>query len=161
MEVDPFMPAYLEFSIDKFNFQTATDRYYNDEGVWAKLENNRVRIGISDFLQQRSGDVAFVELKPVGTQVAFRDEIAVIETIKVNISLSSPITGKVIELNSAMATSPEIINEDPYQAGWLMVIEPSAWEDDRRRLLAAQDYYDKIKEEAGREKGEENERTSQ
>jgi glycine cleavage system H protein len=91
------MPEYLETLVDKFTFKVATDRFYNPEGVWAKPEGTRIRIGLSDFLQQRSGDVAFAEIKPQGTMVAFSDEVAVIETIKVNISLTSPVSGKVVE----------------------------------------------------------------
>jgi len=145
------MTGYLEFAIDKFNFRTATDRFYTGEGVWAKLENDRVRIGISDFLQQRSGDVAFVELKPKGTEITFNAEIAVIETIKVNISLTSPITGKIIEVNPTMEVSPEVINQDPYEAGWLLLIEPADWDSDMKRLLGAQAYFSRIKAEAEQE----------
>ena len=64
------MPDFLETTVDKFTFKVAVDRFYNEEGVWAKEENGRVRIGLSDFLQQRSGDVAFAEIKPVGTALA-------------------------------------------------------------------------------------------
>ncbi len=89
------MSEFLETTVDKFTFKVATDRLYTAEGIWAKAEGNRVRIGLSDFLQQRSGDVAFAEVKAIGTEVAFGDEIAAIETIKVNISLSAPVTGKL------------------------------------------------------------------
>ena len=117
------MTEYLETTVDKFIFKVATDRFYNGEGVWAKAEGGLVRIGLSDFLQQRSGDVAFAEVKPAGTQLAVGDEVAVIETIKVNISLASPVSGKIVEVNPAMETAPEAINQDPYGAGWLAVIE--------------------------------------
>lgn len=88
------MPEFLELTVDKFTFKTTTDRYYNSEGVWALAEGNRVRIGLSDFLQQRSGDVAFAEVKPEGTVLALGDEVAVIETIKADISLPSPVAGR-------------------------------------------------------------------
>lgn len=145
------MTESLDFTIDKFTFRTATDRFYSDDGVWAKPENNRVRIGISDYLQQRSGDVAFAEIKPVGTTVAFGDELAVIETIKVNISLMSPVSGRVVEINPIMETSPEVINQDPYGAGWLVVIEAADWTFDLKHLLDPQAYFARIKLEAGLE----------
>jgi glycine cleavage system H protein len=151
IKVNKPMTEYLSFSIDKFTFKTATDRLYNDEGIWAKLENNHVRIGLSDFLQQRSGDVAFVELKPVGTEVYTSGEIAVIETIKVNISLTSPVTGKVIQVNSMMETTPEVINQEPYEGGWLLIMQPVDWEADVKRLLTPQAYFAKIKGEAEQE----------
>lgn len=149
------MPDYLETTVDKFIFKVATDRYYNDEGVWAQVQGKRVRIGLSDFLQQRSGDVAFAEVKPEGTQVACGDEIAVIETIKVNISLSSPVKGTVVKVNPAMETAPESINQDPYGEGWLAEIEIDDWEDDRTRLLDPQTYFTLMKAEAEGEVKEE------
>ena len=145
------MTEYLKFIIDKFTFQIATDRFYSGEGLWARLEQNLVRIGISDFLQQRSGDVAFAEFKPVGMKVAMGDEIAFIETIKVNISLTSPISGKVIEINPALELSPEVINQDPYETGWLIVIEPVDWYSEVKRLLNPQTYFARIKGEAEQE----------
>ena len=142
------MTEFLETVVGKFIFKVATDRYYNQEGVWAQIENHRVRIGLSDFPQQRSGDVAFAEVKPVGTALNFGDEIAVIETIKINISLSSPVTGKVVEVNPAMETTPEAINQDPYGAGWLAVIEATDWDADRVCLQDAQAYIIRMKTEA-------------
>jgi glycine cleavage system H protein len=121
------MPDFLELTVDKFVFRVATDRSYNKEGVWAKAEGDRVRIGLSDFLQQRSGDVAFAEVKPEETVLAFGDEIANIETIKVDIALPSPVSGKVVEVNPAMEDAPEAINQDPYEAGWLALIQASDW----------------------------------
>jgi glycine cleavage system H protein len=145
------MPEFLEDMVDKFTFKVATDRLYNAEGIWAKPEGNLVRIGLSDFLQQRSGDVAFAEVKPKGTDVAYGDEIATIETIKVNISLTSPVTGKVVEVNPAMSTSPEAINQDPFWAGWLAVVEAADWETDKANLLDPQAYFAKMKAEAEQE----------
>jgi glycine cleavage system H protein len=142
------MPEYLETLVDKFTFKVATDRFYNQEGVWAKPEGTHIRIGLSDFLQQRSGDVAFAEIKPQGKMVAFGDEVAVIETIKVNISLTSPVSGKVVEVNPVMETAPEAINHDPYGAGWLAVIEATGWETDRLQLLDSQSYFARMKAEA-------------
>ena len=145
------MTEFLETNVDKFIFRVATDRFYNGEGVWAKGENGRVRVGLSDFVQQRSGDVAFAEIKPVGTSLACGDEVAVIETIKVNIAFSSPVTGKVVEVNPAMADAPEAINQDPFGEGWLAVIESVDWAADRNRLLDPQLYFARMKTEAEEE----------
>lgn len=135
------MPDYLEATVDKFIFKVARDRYYTSEGVWAKPEGTRVRVGLSDFLQQRSGDVAFAGVKPAGTSLGFGDEIAVIETIKVNVSLASPVGGVVARANPAMSTAPEAVNQDPYGAGWLADIEATDWQADRLRLLDAEAYF--------------------
>jgi len=145
------MSDYLEFRVDKFVFKVAVDCLYSEEGVWVKLEEPYVRIGISDYLQQRSGDVAFVEVKPVDTVLVVGEEVAVIETIKVNISLTAPVTGKVIDVNPALGTSPEAINFDPYGAGWLVIIEATEWDTNLKQLMTPQAYCAKIKREAEQE----------
>lgn len=145
------MPEFLETTVDKFIFKVATDRYYSSEGLWALAEGSRIRIGLSDFLQQRSGDVAFAEVNKPGTAVNTGDEVATIETIKVNISLTSPVTGEVVEVNPAMATAPEAINQDPYGEGWLAVIEAKDWEADRAALLDPQAYFTLMRGQAEEE----------
>ena len=145
------MTNYLEYKIDKFIFRIADDRYYSDEGLWVKEENDYVRIGISDYLQQRSGDVAFVEIKPKGTHVDAGEELSVIETIKVNISLVSPVAGEVLEVNPILETSPEAINQDPYGNGWLAVINPEKGKSSTKQLLDPQTYLSKIKLDAEQE----------
>jgi glycine cleavage system H protein len=145
------MTEYLEYKIDKFIFRIAKDRYYTDDGLWVMPENNHDRIGISDYLQQRSGDVAFAEVKPEGTVLAAGDELAVIETIKVNISLVSPVSGEVCEVNPILGTSPEAINQDPYGTGWLAVIDTKALKGSIQNLLDAQTYFSKIKQDAEQE----------
>ena len=107
------MKDVWELTLDKFTFRVPTDRYYSDAGLWAKAKDGQVRIGLSDFVQQRSGDVAFADVQPEGTSLAFGDEVAVIETIKVDIYSSSPVTGEVTEVNPAMQMGPEVTNQDP------------------------------------------------
>ena len=146
------MPEYLVTMVDKFTFKVATDRLYTSQGAWARLEETgRVRMGVSDFLQQSSGDVAFAEVKAEGTELATGDELASIETIKVNISLPTPVRGTLVAANPAMETGPEIINADPYGEGWLAEIEPADWEGDRAQLLDAQAYFTVMKARAEEE----------
>lgn len=149
--LEDYMPDYLETTVDKFIFKVATDRHYTAEGLWALAEGNRVRIGMTDFLQQRSGDIAFAEIRPAGTVLNVGDEVAVIETIKVNVSLSSPVSGTIVEVNPAMELSPEVINQDPYGEGWLAVIEASDWAQDCQNLLDPQGYFDLMKRQAEEE----------
>lgn len=135
------MPEYLETTVDKFTFKVATDRLYTAEGVWAQEHDGRVRIGLSDYVQQRSGDVAFAEVKPLGTAVAVDEEVGSIETVKANISLGAPVAGTMVEVNGLLETAPESINTDPYGAGWLVVIEPADWGTDRAHLLDPAAYF--------------------
>jgi glycine cleavage system H protein len=131
----------LELTIDKFTFRVPGDFYFNEAGVWARPEGVRARVGLSDFAQQRSGDIAFAEIPPVGTALQPGDELASIETIKVNVILPSPVTGTIVEVNPALEMEPERVNEDPYGEGWLAVVQLSDWETDKARLLDAQAYY--------------------
>ena len=145
------MTEFLETKVDKFTFKVATDRYYNAQGVWVLIEGNVARIGLSDFVQQRSGDVAFVDVKPVGTTLTVEDEAVAIETIKVTISFNSPINGKIVHVNPAMESTPEVINQDPYGDGWMAEIETSEWEMNRAKLMDAPTYFVQMKQEAEEE----------
>lgn len=142
------MTAFLETTIDKFTFRVDPTCLYSSEGIWARLNDGLVRLGLSDFLQQRSGDIAFVDVKPAGTILAFDDEFASIETIKVNVMLGSPVSGKMVRVNPALETKPEIINQDPFGEGWVCEVELSNWDADRIRLLDSGAYFEKMKHEA-------------
>ena len=141
----------LELTIDKFTFRVPKDLYFNDAGVWVRLEGQKARLGLSDFAQQRSGDMAFAEVKPIETVLKPGDEFASVETIKVNISLPSPVTGTIVEVNTELQDAPELINQDPYGKGWLVVVELTDWDNDTRRLLDADAYYALIKRQAEEE----------
>ena len=145
------MPDYLETTVDKFIFRVATDRLYTAEGAWALADGDRVRVGMTDFLQQLNGDVAFAEVKAEGTAVAAGDEVATIETIKANVEVPSPVGGTVVEANPALAMSPEAINQDPYGEGWLAVLEASDWPKDRDTLLDPGAYFELMKGQAEEE----------
>lgn len=139
------MPEYLEKTFDKFTFRVATDRLYSPEGIWVlSLEPGapgRVRVGLTDFMQQRSGDVAFVSAKAPGTRLAPGDDFAAMETIKVNLGLPAPVGGTIVEVNEALELTPEVVNQDPYGKGWLVVIETTTWETDRAGLLDPGAYF--------------------
>lgn len=145
------MVEYLEFTLDKFTFKVATDRYYHPDGVWAKEANGRVTIGLSDFLQQRSGDIAFAEVAEVGTTLAAGDEVANIETIKVDVALPAPVSGTVVEVNARLELEAEVINQSPYADGWLAVIETVNWGADRANLLDPPAYFAHMQAEAEEE----------
>ena len=142
------MVDYLQTTIGKLIFKVAVDRYYTNEGIWVLQEGDQCRLGISDFFQQRSGDLAFIEIKPEGTKVSCGEEFVVIETIKVNISLASPITGTIVTINPLLITTPEIINQDPFGTGWLVIIVASDWESDQKCLLEPNAYFLKMKAQA-------------
>ena len=116
------MPDDLEFTADKFTFRVAADRLYTPQGVWVQAQKNgRVRVGLADYLQQSSGDVAFASVKPAGTRLTAGAAFAEVETIKTMLELLSPVNGPVVEANPALSLTPEVINQDPYEKGWLAV----------------------------------------
>ncbi len=137
------MSEYLEMTADKFTFRVATDRVYTKEGVWVlpEAEGKRVRVGLADYLQQHNGDVAFANVKAAGTRLAAGEQFAEIETIKAMVDLHAPVSGSIAEINGALNMSPEIINQDPYEKGWLAVVEPSAWGEERSGLLGPAAYF--------------------
>ncbi|MDR5693762.1 MAG: glycine cleavage system protein GcvH [Armatimonadota bacterium] len=98
---------------------------YSTEHEWARLENGRVRVGITKFAADRLSDVVFVELPSVGTEVQFMQPFGVVESVKAVSDLYAPVSGKVVEVNEALKDHPEILNQDPYGEGWLVVIEPT------------------------------------
>jgi len=145
------MSEFLETTVDKFTFKVATDRLYTDDHLWVKWEDGLARIGLSDYIQQSSGDVAFAEPEPVGTQLAPGDDLGSIETIKVNLVLPSPISGVIKEINPALEDAPELVNQDPYGEGWLAVVETTNWEADQAKLLDSESYFKMMKAEAEEE----------
>ena len=130
----------LELTIDKFIFRFPKRLRYSEAGLWIQQEDSLLRMGMSDFAQQRNGDIAFATLTPAGTPVDVDDEIASIETVKVNMSLPSPVKGKIVEVNLLLQESPELINQEPYGRGWMVIMQPEDLTQDLGRLMTAEAY---------------------
>ncbi|MES5816046.1 glycine cleavage system protein GcvH [Pseudoxanthomonas sp. Soil82] len=114
---------------------------------WARVEGNgRVTVGISDHAQSLLGDLVYVELPNVGDSVEAGNAVAVVESVKAASDVYSPLSGKVVEVNSALADKPETINEDAYGEGWLFVLESSD-ADQLAELLSPDDYAELIEGE--------------
>jgi glycine cleavage system H protein len=139
---------FLETTVDKFVFRVRCGCWYSQSGVWVHLEDGAARVGVSDYLQQASGDVAFVDVQPVGTVLAAGEELASIETAKVILTVESPVAGTILQVNEALEESPELINQAPYGEGWLAVIELRDWEADRGSLLDAERYLEVVRVQA-------------
>ena len=100
------------------------DLRYSKDHEWSRLEDGRVRIGITDYAQDALGDVVFVQIPDVGTRVAQGDSFSEVESTKSVSDIYAPISGAIIEVNMELADAPQRVNEDPYGEGWLVVIEP-------------------------------------
>jgi len=115
------------------------DLKYTKEHEWARLEGKAVRVGITHYAQDALGDIVYVDLPAPGTQVAAGQALGEVESTKSVSDIYSPITGSIGERNARLEESPEIVNQDPYGEGWMVLIEPSnAAELDG--LLSAADY---------------------
>jgi glycine cleavage system H protein len=102
------------------------DRKYVKSHEWVKrLPDGSVLIGITDFAQSALGDLVFVEVPKVGRKLAVDEACAVVESVKAASDVYAPIEGEVTETNSRLADAPEIVNTDPYEAGWLWKMKPS------------------------------------
>ena len=116
-----------------------TDLRYLATHEWAKLEGDIVLVGISDHAQDALGDVVYVELPEVDSACSAGDEVAVVESVKAASDIYAPVTGTVIEVNTALEDAPELVNEAPYQDGWFFKIRADN-PADVETLLSAADY---------------------
>jgi glycine cleavage system H protein len=98
---------------------------YSKDHEWARLEDGRVRMGITDYAQDALGDVVYVQLPAVGTEVAAGASFSEVESTKSVSDIYAPVGGRVAEVNDQLVDAPERLNEDPYGDGWLCVLEPS------------------------------------
>jgi len=97
---------------------------YSEDHEWVRVEGNKAYIGITDHAQHSLGDIVFVEIPEVGTELKSGDVLSVVESVKAASDVYSPVSGTIIEVNEELADSPEKINEDPYRS-WIAVIEMS------------------------------------
>lgn len=115
------------------------DRKYSKDHEWAKLEGNIAIIGITYHAQEELGDIVHIDLPEVGKEVKQNEVLAVVESVKSASDVYSPLSGKVVEVNENLKTKPELINEDPYNAGWIVKLEPSNPKE-YESLLSAEEY---------------------
>ena len=117
---------------------------YTEDHEWAKLEDNILTIGITDFAQSELGDIIFVEFPDLNIKVSTKDSIGTLEAVKTVADIYSPISGEIIELNNQLEDNPELINEDPYNQGWILKIRMDD-EGEYNSLLTNNQYQDLIK----------------
>ena len=111
---------------------------------WARVEDNgQVTVGISEHAQGLLGDLVYVELPEVGDTVTTGGAVAVVESVKAASDVYSPVSGKVVAVNAALADKPETINEDAYGEGWILVVQPDDMEQ-MNELLSPDDYAELI-----------------
>ena len=115
------------------------DLYYTREHYWVRPEGATATVGLTDHAQNELGDIVYLELPEKGAPYHASDQVGMIESVKTSTELYAPISGEVVESNEALATSPELVSNDPYGEGWLVVFrltDPAEVSD----LLSAADY---------------------
>ncbi len=126
--------------IEVKGYKVKEDLYYTKDHEWVKvLEDGTVLVGISDYAQKELGDLAYVELPEVGTEVNKGDVLCEIESVKAVSEVYAPVSGEVIEVNEELEDSPELLNEDPYEH-WIAKLKPSNLEEELKELMDAQAY---------------------
>lgn len=96
---------------------------YTKDHEWVQLEGNRARIGITDHAQEELGDIVFVELPSVGADLSKGDALGTVESVKAVGDVNAPLSGKVVEVNENLESSPETINQSPHADGWMAILE--------------------------------------
>jgi glycine cleavage system H protein len=120
--------------------------YYTKEHEWTKkLDGNLVAVGVDDYAQKQLHEIVYVELPSVGAEVAMREAIGAVESVKAVSDMYSPVGGKVVEVNDGLLDSPELINEDPYGEGWIAKLEASNLDADLGKLMDAKAYREFLK----------------
>jgi glycine cleavage system H protein len=114
--------------------------YYTKEHEWMKIENEKCRVGITDYAQKTLHEVVYVDLPSLRRNLAQNESFGTVESVKAVSEVYSPISGEIIERNEKLVNSPEIVNEDPYGAGWIVVVKSSRLDDELKDLLNHADY---------------------
>jgi len=122
------------------------DLLYTEEHEWVRLEGDVAVVGITDYAQHELGDVVYVELPEVGSTVEQGKPFGVVESVKAASDLYAPVSGEVVEVNTALEDAPELVNNDPYGEGWMIKVRPSNWEAEKANLLDAEAYRRLIEE---------------
>ena len=112
---------------------------YTKDHEWVKVEGNEAFIGITDFAQRELGDIVYVDINSVGSEVAKEEVFGTVEAVKTVSDLYMPATGTVLEINAELNDNPELVNSDPYGKGWMVKMSLSN-PDDTDGLLSAEDY---------------------
>jgi glycine cleavage system H protein len=115
------------------------DRRYTNDHEWAKMDEGLVGVGITDYAQEQLGDIVYVELPQPGDTVVKAESFGIVESVKAASDLFAPIGGEVVAVNEELADRPELVNEDPYEAGWMLKVQPED-EAQLEDLMSAEQY---------------------
>ncbi|MFX1457431.1 MAG: putative zinc-binding protein [Promethearchaeota archaeon] len=144
---------YFDLTVDKYYFSVPKEGYFfNENDCWIKPLGKKALLGITDYLQNAVSDVLFVELPDIGKDIEQFDDVGSFESSKTVLQLISPGSGKIIAVNKDLEQYPEYMNQDPYNKGWFVEIEPDNFEDDLELLMNGPEYFEYMKNKIFEEK---------
>src|SRR5690625_6941399 len=135
----------MDYITEGYKVNLPEELFYSEEHEWARKEDNKVYVGITDFAQSELGDVVFVELPEEGEEFDVGDAFGTVESVKTVSELYAPVSGKVVEVNEDLEDNPEYVNESPYEDAWMIVIEMDD-EAELDNLLSSEQYKEVIEE---------------
>ena len=138
---------YEIFQNGKFIFRVPRNPevYFNENDCWAYVIGNRARIGVTDFVQQNLSDILYFTPPGIGAEIDQFGEVGEIESSKSVFELISPVSGKVISINETLEQKPELINENPYELGWIAELELTDFDNDKELLIGFDKYFEIMK----------------
>ena len=120
--------------------------HYTKEHEWMMVENGLCRVGVTDYAQKSLHEVVYVDLPQLGKILSQSETFGTVESVKAVSELYSPISGEITERNEKLVQSPELVNQDPYGTGWIVIVKPSHLQEDMKALLSAESYAAFLKE---------------
>ena len=137
-------PGEVPLKLD--DYEILNGLQYTKEHEWIIVEAEKCRVGITDYAQKSLHEVVYVDLPQVGKQVKQSEVFGTVESVKAVSELYSPVSGEIAERNEKLVQSPELVNQEPYGAGWIVIVKPSQLEIDKKTLLTADGYATFLKE---------------
>ena len=116
-------------------YEVAEGLFYSKDWMWVKVENGKVRVGITDYAQKQLNEVVFAELPNAGDEAIKGEPFGTVESVKSVSDLVAPVSGKIVEVNGKVGSNPETLNEYPYNEGWILVMSPTNLSDDLKTLM--------------------------
>ena len=129
------------------DYEVPEDLYYHEEYLWAKVEGDKVKIGMSDFAQKQLNDIVYVELPGVGDSITQNEPFGTLESVKAVSDLIAPISGTIEAVNEELEAKPDLVNEDPFGEGWLLIVAPTNLDADLAAIMnfdAAVEWHKKL-----------------
>ena len=127
-------------------YEVPEQLYYTKEHEWVSVSDNTATVGITDYAQKSLHEIVYVELPEVGRELTQGEVMGSVESVKAVSDIYAPVSGKVVEVNEKLLDEPETLNNDPYGEGWIAKIELTNFEEDKKKLMTAEQYRNLLKE---------------